>query len=112
MNTFGNMSGSPHPYPFPFWYTNHNHFVNDSVREGELRTGKNIRDDPDFATIPGEHPENIREKGVANNSEFLFSLHLRNPFVNQLPNDIRVFMHALLYSLIRINHNIRQPLAT
>jgi hypothetical protein len=38
--------------------------VNDSVLEGELQTGKNIRDDPDSATIPGEHPENIREDPV------------------------------------------------
>jgi hypothetical protein len=35
-----------------------------NIREGELRTGKNIRDDPDSATIPGEHPENIREDPV------------------------------------------------
>jgi hypothetical protein len=27
--------------------------------------------EPDSATIPGEHPENISEKGAANNSEFL-----------------------------------------
>lgn len=39
-------------------------------------------------------------------SELPFPLHLRDPFVNQLPQDIRVVMNTLLDSLIRINHNV------
>jgi hypothetical protein len=50
--------------------------------------------------------------GGAAKSEFPFPLHLRNPFINQLPQNIRVVSDdALLDSLIRINHNVRQPLS-
>jgi len=51
--------------------------------------------------------EVLEGREVPQKSEFPFPLHLRDPFINQLPQDIRVVMHTLLDSFIRINHNVR-----
>jgi hypothetical protein len=49
-----------------------------------------------------------RDGGVPQKSNFPVPLHLRDPFIDQLPQDIRVIPEdALLYSFIRINHNVR-----
>ena len=45
-------------------------------------------------------------------SKFPFPFHLRNPFIDKLPQVIRIiFEDALRYSFIRIDHHIGQPLA-